>query len=307
MEENKKVKLLDRLRVTFRMVLLNDETFEELGSYKLTPLNVYIAISSILVAFAIIVTLLIVYTPLKRYIPGYGGAYATSQIESLSNKVSKMEKELKAYKTYTENIKKAITGDVENESDVSSSSNSKVTVEKVERVKEDEMLRKEIEREEKLGTKVSKEEEEGAVNMPTTASSGSPSQSHSKNTPLEMMIFTAPLKGELSLSFKPDIDHFGVDIVAPKNTPIKACMDGYVLSSDWTLDAGNTIIIQHANNVVSVYKHNSELLKKAGSFVKTGEAIAIIGNTGKLTNGPHLHFELWYNGKPVDPKTYINL
>ena len=93
--------------------------------------------------------------------------------------------------------------------------------------------------------------------------------------------------------------------MAPKNTAIKAIMDGYVFTSDWTLETGNTIGIQHTNNLISFYKHNSALLKKTGSFVKAGEAVSIIGNTGTLSNGPHLHFELWYNGKAVNPKNYI--
>ena len=104
----------------------------------------------------------------------------------------------------------------------------------------------------------------------------------------------------------PDQDHNGLDILAPKNTPIKAVMDGVVILSDWTLETGNTIGIMHDNQVMSFYKHNSSLLKKNGAIVRAGEAIAIIGNTGTLSSGPHLHFELWYKGKPVDPSRYIN-
>ena len=99
--------------------------------------------------------------------------------------------------------------------------------------------------------------------------------------------------------------HFGIDILAPKNTPVKAVLDGYVFMSDWTLETGYTLGIQHDNNVVSFYKHNSALLKKIGEFVSAGEALAIIGNSGTLSNGPHLHFELWHNGKPVDPASYV--
>ena len=97
----------------------------------------------------------------------------------------------------------------------------------------------------------------------------------------------------------------GRDVLAPKNTAIKAAMDGFIFFSDWTLETGNTLGIQHSNNAITFYKHNSVLLKKAGSYVKAGEAVAIIGNTGTLTDGPHLHFELWHKGKPVDPEEYI--
>lgn len=305
MEETEKPRLIDKLRVTFRMVLMNDETFEEVGSYRLTPLNVYIVVSSVLVLFAIIVMALVVYTPLKRYIPGYGGAYATREIGVLHDKVNAMEKEIKGYKTYTENIKKALTGDVETVQDneqPEQTKNENSKQENVERIKEDELLRKEIERNEKLSKIPTNEVAENDAVAPTSKNSNY----NLKSIPLEMLYFMPPIKGEISMEFKPEIDHFGTDILAPKDTPIKSCMDGYVISSDWTLETGNTISIQHPNNLISVYKHNSALLKKSGSSVKAGEAIAIIGNTGKLTNGPHLHFELWYNGKPVDPKTYIN-
>jgi murein DD-endopeptidase MepM/ murein hydrolase activator NlpD len=119
------------------------------------------------------------------------------------------------------------------------------------------------------------------------------------------MYFSSPLSGEISEGFQPDIKHYGVDVVAPQNTAIKTIMDGWVIISDYTVETGNTIGIQHPNNIISFYKHNSALLKKVGSFVKAGEAIAIIGNTGELTDGPHLHFELWHKGKPVDPADFI--
>ena len=127
-----------------------------------------------------------------------------------------------------------------------------------------------------------------------------------RDVPLEQMYFTPPVNGEISAAYMPDRKHFGVDILAPKNTAVKAAMDGYIFFSDWTLETGNTIGIQHANNTITFYKHNSVLLKKAGSFVKAGEAVAIIGNTGTLSDGPHLHFELWNRGKPVNPTDFIS-
>jgi murein DD-endopeptidase MepM/ murein hydrolase activator NlpD len=128
----------------------------------------------------------------------------------------------------------------------------------------------------------------------------------SAEKPIEQLFFAPPLKGEVSAHFDRKKNHYGIDILAPKNTPIKATMDGYVIVSDWTLETGNTIGIQHENGILSFYKHNSTLLKKTGSYVRAGEAIAIIGNTGALTSGPHLHFELWHKGKPLDPADYVN-
>ena len=115
-----------------------------------------------------------------------------------------------------------------------------------------------------------------------------------------------PVSGVISSEFQPNIRHYGIDILAPKNTPVKAMMDGFVFSSGWDLETGYTLGIQHKGNILSFYKHNSILLKEKGTFVRAGEAVAIIGNTGTLSSGPHLHFELWHSGKPVNPKDFIN-
>ncbi|HRF40345.1 MAG TPA: M23 family metallopeptidase, partial [Saprospiraceae bacterium] len=128
-----------------------------------------------------------------------------------------------------------------------------------------------------------------------------------RDVPLEQMFFSPPIKGKISAGFDADKKHYGTDVVAPQNTAIKSAMDGYVFFSDWTLETGNTIGIQHANNVITFYKHNSALLKKNGAFVKAGEAIAIIGNTGTKTSGTHLHFELWHKGRPVNAVDYVKL
>ena len=123
---------------------------------------------------------------------------------------------------------------------------------------------------------------------------------------LNNFFFHPPLKGEISASFNRDNNHLGVDLIAPKDTPIKSVLDGKVIHADWSIKNGNTLSIQHPNNIISIYKHNSSLLKKVGDQVKSGEAVAIIGNTGELSSGPHVHIELWYNGAAVNPEEYIN-
>lgn len=126
------------------------------------------------------------------------------------------------------------------------------------------------------------------------------------NAQLKSFVFFTPLKGVLLGKFEPQRQHYGVDIVARKNEPIKAVADGTVIISSWTQDSGYTIGIQHKNQLISFYKHNSVLLRKTGETVRAGDIIAIIGNSGELTDGPHLHFELWYNGSPVNPEQYIS-
>ena len=286
--------LREKLKHTYRLVIMNNETFEEVGSYRLNLLNVYILLSSIVVIVAILVVLLVAFTPVRKYIPGYGEAVRDTEIQNLYKQLDGMEKELESHRAYAENFRRILVGDVQTEADVpeinTQMQDSLINEEELFFSEVDEQLRKEVELDE-LGDAVKRSR---TTNL-------SP-----RDLPLEQLYFSPPITGEISSGFLSVDHHYGVDILAAKNTAIKAAMDGFVFLSDWTLETGNTIGIQHANNIITFYKHNSVLLKKVGSYVKAGEAVAIIGNTGTLTSGPHLHFELWYKGKPVDPTEYIN-
>ncbi|MEM6964830.1 MAG: M23 family metallopeptidase [Bacteroidota bacterium] len=280
----------EKLRDTYRLVIMNDESFEEVGSYKLTLLNLYTAISVAIVLVATLVILLIAFTPLKRVIPGYGDP-DVGQLRAINKTLAELEQELTIYKTYNESYQKRLTGNAETVEDMQRNDVQEMTdLQNVSKIKEDEILRKEVEEDEQL--------QQRAMLKSVNATS--------KEVPLEQLYFIPPLTGIVSDPFMPEKKHYGIDILAPKNTPVKATMDGYVISSDWTLETGNTIAIQHSNSLISFYKHNSALLKITGNYVKAGEAVAIIGNTGTLSDGPHLHFELWHKGKPIDPAYFIN-
>ncbi len=281
----------DRMKHTYRLVIMNNETFEEKGSYKLTLLNVYIVISTILVVFFIIVFSLVAYTPLRKYVPGYGDGNMDKKVLELTRELETLEKQFNDQKAYTDNFRKMLVGDVTTEEDIDQniapeSLDSNITISPSQN---EQSLRKEIE----------------LKDVGAAAKKGRATNLNARDVPLEELFFLSPVSGEISAGFMPDKKHYGVDVLAPKNTAIKAVMDGYVFISDWTLETGNTIGIQHANNIITFYKHNSALLKKAGSFVKAGEAVAIIGNTGTLSSGPHLHFEMWHRGKPIDPTAFI--
>ncbi len=116
----------------------------------------------------------------------------------------------------------------------------------------------------------------------------------------------SPVKGTVSHPFDREDSHFGIDIVAPKNSPIVATLGGRIIQSDWSLNDGNVISILHQDNLISIYKHNSVLLKEVGEQVEAGEAIAIIGNSGEQSDGPHLHFEIWFEGQAMDPDLFIH-
>ena len=291
--------LMEKLRDKYRLVIMNDETFEEVTSLRLSPLNVYIFLSSLIVGTAFIVVLLIVYTPLKQYIPGYGDFQRNSEISALTGKVRDLEQEMEAHRRYNENMRSILAGDLSGmakeavmSTDTGESKNAAAEGSApVSRIEEDEKLRAAV--------------ESGGVtrsgNEPVALGSVGP-----REIPLEQLFFMPPVSGDLTSGFDPSKDHYGVDVAAPRNTAVKAAADGVVISSGYTVETGYSIAIQHPNNVVTMYKHNSVLLKKAGSAVKAGEAIAIIGNSGETTTGPHLHFELWHKGRAVNPNDYIN-
>jgi murein DD-endopeptidase MepM/ murein hydrolase activator NlpD len=290
----------EKLRDKYRLVVMNDETFEEVSSFKLTPLNVYIIVSSMVVGTAILVTFLIIYTPLKRYIPGYGDFRRDTEIASLRSKVSILEKEAEATRNYSAVIGKLLAGDVsglsreevEQQSEGVTDKKDSSIPENVGRIPEDEVLRNAVASGNVTGNQA----------LASTSNAGN---AVLRDVPLEQLFFIPPVSGESTATFDPGKDHFGIDVAAPRNTAIKSAADGMVIFAGYTVETGYSIAIQHPNNVVTMYKHNSLLLKKAGSAVKAGEAIAIIGNTGELTTGPHLHFELWYKGRPVNPSDYI--
>jgi len=292
MEKESKKKwerIKESLQHRYRLVAMNDDTFEEVGSYRLTLLNVYITSSVIFVVLVFLVVLMFIFTPIKQYLPGYGDINEQEEFYKIEKRLRVLEKELAAREIYINSVKNALTNNVEyqpeeipEESIQKPDSNNAVKP-----IAEDYQLRKEVERVER-GTST-----EVTSNFTLNTKS------------IEQLFFVPPLKGTTSAGFRPDKKHFGIDIIAPRNTPIIAVADGVVITSDWTYATGNVIAVQHENNIVSFYKHNSVLLKKVGNFVKAGEAVAIIGNTGEQTDGPHLHFELWYNGNPVDPAEYI--
>ncbi|MBL7792906.1 MAG: M23 family metallopeptidase [Saprospiraceae bacterium] len=286
-------RIQEQLSHTYRLIIRNDETLKEVGSYKLTLLNTYILLSSVLVVTVLLGIFLVSFTPLRRYVPGYGsGMSSNSELMALYRQVEDLEEELEATRKYSDNVRRLLVGDVQTADEVPQSVSAPVdTMKEKKPSAAEQQLRKEVAL-----------EEVGEVAKNTLSSSNYVS----RDMPLEQMYFIAPVSGEISAAFGYDKHHFGIDVLAPKNTAIKAALDGYVFLSDWIQETGFTIGIQHANNVITFYKHNSVLLKKVGSFVKAGEAVAIIGNTGELSSGPHLHFELWFKGKPVDPADYIS-
>ncbi len=277
----------ERLKNTYRLVVMNNDTFEEIGSYKLTLLNFYLIGSTLAVLVSVLILFFIVLTPLKRLIPGYGDVDVNNEIRDLERELSDLSDSIMIQRNYTESFRKILVGEVETELDAAGAANiSEDTVELVAPNKEDTLLRQEVELEE------TRRVTQNAI----------VSNINDAGLPIDQIFFSPPVKGEISAPYNVRNKHYGIDLIAPKDSPILSVLRGTVISAGWDMDFGFTIAIQHANNLITLYKHNSALLKEVGDFVKAGEAIAIIGNTGEKTDGPHLHFELWHNGVSIDPE-----
>lgn len=275
----------------YQLVIRDVQSYREVGSYNLTPLNLYVAIAAVLTMVAISVFLLIAYTPLRTYIPGYGDIVTVQEMRDMENLLEDMDKQMVRQEVTIAAMKRNIYGEPITADSIEDQSIAvdEQDLEPVPLSEEEIRLRREMDLE-----RVGQNSRVG--NVPTPGSAA---------VPLAEIAFDAPVRGEISAGFKTVPDHLGVDILAPQNTPIKAARDGFVFISEFTSDNGNVIGLQHDNDVITFYKHNSKLLKQVGERVNAGEAIAIIGNTGTLSTGPHLHFELWHKGRAVDPAAYL--
>ncbi len=285
MEDKKKKSnsFFKKLTYHYRILIINDDTYEEKISFRLNRLNVFVFTG--LFAFFLIglTTFLIAFTPIRTYIPGYSGETGLrKKAIHLQLKTDSLEKKLLVNTYYLNQLKKVLNNEITMEEFNQSYQSKNFNPDTLKLVpgKMDSMLRKEV-----------AERERFKIN-------------HQKNT--LSYDFSAPVKGIIVNKFDAKRKHYAVDIALSKGTPVKSIAKGRVIFADWSPDTGNTIIIKHPDNVISIYKHNQKLLRKTGDLVNQGEVIALSGNTGKKTTGPHLHFELWIKDTPVDPTDFIN-
>lgn len=283
-KENRK-KFIDRIRHRYRLVVMNDDTFEENFSLRLTPLGFFILLAAITIVMTILVTSLIAFTPVREYIPGYADVGMRRDLIRLTLTTDSLEQALTERNAFIENIGDVLKGNIKTDSTQNKPDKSKdYNKLNLNARGAENALKQTIESEDKYSLAYGTESNKSGISN---------------------FFFFTPLKGIVSNQFKSKEQHYGVDIVGPENEPVKVTLDGTVILATWSSETGYTITVQHSNNLISVYKHNSVLLKKVGDYVKAGEAIAIIGNSGEQTTGPHLHFELWYNGNAINPQDYM--
>jgi len=285
LDENKKQSFWKRWRFKYRFVVLNSETFEERLAFNISRLNVFLLTCISLTLLIGSTILIIAFSPLREYIPGYTSTNIRRQMVALNQLSDSLKIKLESRERYLQNIRNIIEGVPVDTTDFYLSEKTSIEVDSaVERVYEDSMLRERIESEDRFNFFNSE---------------------ISENSSTEKLLFFKPVDGLITQSFNADEKHYGVDVVSKENELIKSTLGGIVVFSSWTSETGNVIAIQHANNFVSIYKHNSVLLKQQGETVVVGESIAVIGNSGKWSSGPHLHFELWHNNQAVNPENYI--
>ena len=285
--KNKKQKKnsINKLSRSYKVVVSSEDTFEERLSFSTNKFNVFLVLSLysiILIAFTISV---VFFTQIREMVPGYSSSDLLTQAIYLTKKTDSLENELELNNTFYKSIENVLSGKTEQiiYKDTLAVSNEKdnIDFQAVLTNAEDSILRKYVEEEDKFNL--------------------------TKNElVIENKMFVSPVKGQITQKFDPLNNHFALDILVDTGTPVKSILEGKVIFSEWSVDTGHVLIIDHGDNIISVYKHNSKVLKTQNNFVKAGEVIAYSGNQGTLSTGPHLHFELWKNGTPINPEPLFN-
>lgn len=268
----------------FSISVRDNETHKYLWSIRFSRVSMFVTIFSLIVMLTAIIYSLIAFTPIRTFIPGYPDASTKKAAIQNAIKVDSLEKVIYRWELYSENIKRAVEGKAPVKIDSiikASRKENSSNIDDTDFLKKDSLLREQV-----------KEEEQFEISMRTT-----------RELPIEGLHFFTPLKGVISQGYDPI--HPYIDITAPAGSVVKSTLDGTVIYAGWSQEAGNTIQIQHSDDIISIYKHNEKLLKKVGDKVKAGTSIALVGNTGDNTTGTHLHFELWHKGEAIDPTLYI--
>ena len=282
MERSKKNNIKKRESKNYRLVIQEEKTYKEKFKLKLSRTNVFLTGTFISLIIVSITTSIIFFTPVREYIPGYDTTKMRIQAINNLERLDSLINQLSINENYLEAVFQTING--EDYKNIYTNESQRISVDLSEldmslRV-EDSILRKVVEREDKFNV----------------------IESETQTLNLEM---SPPVRGIIIESFDVSIKHYGIDIVLKEQTPVKAVADGIVLLSEWTIDSGHTVIVYHKDQLTTVYKHNYLSKVKTGDYVKQGQVVALSGNTGELTSGPHLHFELWDSNGPINPEDFI--
>ena len=283
MKKKRRKAFWSNIKFKYRLTITNENTLEDIITLRVSKLNGLSVLLSVLFVLFLIASLFVAFTPLRNYLPGYMNSEVRSQVVTNALKADSLVEALERQNRYIMNIQDIFSGKVKADTVQSIDSLTILRSDSLmERTRQEEEFRKQYEESERYNLT--------AVDDNNAASG---------------LIFYRPTRGMMSSNFDLENRHYGVDIAANPNESVLATLDGTVILSTYTAETGYVIQIQHGQDFVSVYKHCGSLLKKEGDPVKGGEAIALVGNTGEKTTGPHLHFELWHKGRAIDPSKYI--
>lgn len=281
----KRQQLKKKLFTKNRLLILNEDSFEEIFSLRLTLMNVFVVATIGAVLIITTTSFIIAFTPLREFIPGYASDQLKRDATELALKSDSLNQAVKKNEAYIASIKKILTGDLElaqfNKDSIYASSVAPVSIEEIKPSEADQQLREEVAKEDKYNLF---EKAQAKVSV----------------------VLFAPVKGVVTEKFNAKNKHYAIDVALAKNTPIKAVLSGTVIFADWTPSTGNVVILRHNNGFISAYKHAASLTKSQGDVVRTGEVIALAGSTGQESTGVHLHFELWKDGYAIDPEQFIS-
>ena len=276
---------LKRIFNDYKVVVSSEDTFEEKLSFKANKINAFIIMllySIILIAFTISI---VFFTQLREMVPGYSSSDLLNRAIYLTKKTDSLEQQIALNNKFYKSIEDVLSGNVDefiSRNELSIDSNLiNPDIFTISPNLQDSILRQYVENEDKFNLT-------------------------NNELVIENKMFFSPIKGEITQSFNFNENHFAIDIAADIGTPVKSVLDGKIIFSEWSLETGYVVVIDHGENIISVYKHNSKTLKEQNDFVQAGEVIAYSGNQGNLSSGPHLHFELWKNGTPIDPEPLLN-
>ena len=281
--KNKRKAFWKNFKFKYKLTITNEDTLEEIVGIHVSKLNgVSVLLSAVTVIF-LITAVIIAFTPLKNYLPGYMNKEVREQVVTNALRADSLQWLMERQRMYIMNIQDIVSGSVKADSVHSIDSLTIVRSEELmERTQAEDEFRKLYEESERYNL-----------------------TSLDNAQAITGLMFFRPTRGMLTSMFDANKKHFGVDVAASPNESVLATLDGTVVLATYTADTGYLIQVQHAQNLVSVYKHCGSLLKQVGDVVKAGEAIALVGNTGEKTTGPHLHFEIWNRGRALDPTKYI--
>ena len=287
-------RLNDFLRKKVRILIISKETYEEKRAFDVSLIMILVYSLFTFLILTLLTYMIVSATSLRYLIPGYPNTVDTERMEQIDKnnliKLEEYEAKINRYDEYFHNLSVILNGgDIKDEAITKKDTlpqNNPTHNYNFKPTKNDSLLRLKIDEREKYDISIF-------------------SASNRIDEKLNGVLFFSPLKGEITNRFDLKKGHYGIDVIASNNEAVKAILNGTVVYADWTPENGHVIQSQHAQNLVSIYKHNSFLLKKTGDLVKAGDAVAIVGNSGELSTGPHLHFELWHNGIPLDPEKFV--